>query len=103
MSSPQPTLIKFRDALKDYEVDWTVWLNNDTIVESTWTPDDSGIIVEQELCTFTDTTTTVWLSSGPQVPEGASPAYVRCKAINHISTLGGRQEDFALYVNVKEP
>lgn len=100
MSSP---LWKFVDAVKDYQVDWTDWLNNDTIIESTWTPDDSGLVVEQELCMFTDTTAIVWLSGGPVVPEGDSPSYVRCKAVNHISTLGGRQEDFALYVNVKQP
>lgn len=100
MSSP---LVKFRDAVKPYEVDWSVWLVNDTIIESTWTADDSGIIVEQELCSFTDTTTTVWLSGGPTIPEGSSPAYLRCKVVNHISTLGGLQEDYALYVNVKEP
>jgi hypothetical protein len=103
MSSPQPTLWKFIDAVKPYEVNWGPWLVNDTIIESTWTPDDSGIVVEQELCSFTDTTTMVWLSGGPTIPEGDSPAYMRCKVINHISTLGGLQEDFVLYVNVKSP
>lgn len=90
---------KLSDARTDYEVDWSGWLHGDSIIESTWTPDDSGLVVHS--ASHTATTTTVWLYGGPVVPEGASPAYARCKVVNHISTSAGRQEDYTLHFNVR--
>jgi hypothetical protein len=95
MSGP---FIKFTDAVKDYEVDWTAWLDDDVITASTWTPDDSGIVVQS--MSHTATTTTVWLSGGPATTDGNA---VRCVVINHITTTGGRQEDYILNIDVRSP
>jgi hypothetical protein len=97
-SRPTP---KPADALLDFAVDWAPWLERgDSIIESTWTPDDSGLVVVKD--SFTATMTVVWLSGGPVVPEGASPACVRCKVVNHVLTDGGRQDSFVLVIDVTQ-
>lgn len=78
------------NARLDWTIDWTPWLlPGDIIVASTWTL-DSGLTTD--LSAFTDTTTTVWLTSGT-----AGRSY---KAVNHITTSGGREDDRTLLIRV---
>lgn len=51
------------DDVLDYKVDWTLWLNGDTIVTAVFTVSaSSGLIITQEDATAK--TATVWLSGG---------------------------------------
>lgn len=50
-------------AILDYSIDWSDFLTGgDTIVSSTWSTSDIGIVVDSN--TYTTNTTTVWLSGG---------------------------------------
>lgn len=80
-------------AVKDYTLDWSAWLVDDTIVTSTWTPSDSNITVDSS--TKTLTTTTVWVSGG-----GAVGAYRR--VTNRIVTSAGRTEERSIEFKIKE-
>lgn len=70
------------NAVLDYSIDWSDWLDTDTISTSTWT-------VPTGLTKGTDTTsttvTTVWLSGGT-----AGTTY---EILNRITTAGGRTQD----------
>lgn len=80
------------NAVLDYMVDWTEWLDGDTIATSTWTV-PAGITKDSD--TDTDTTTTVWLSSGSLGN--------RYQLVNRITTAGGRTDDRSIFIDVKEP
>lgn len=73
------------DAVLDYQVDWTTWLNGDTISVSTWTV-ATGLT--QVSATNTTTTATVWLSGGT-VDQSYTVA-------NKIVTAGGARTSAAL-------
>lgn len=77
------------DSRLDYIVDWSDWLDSDTITASTWTP-ATGITVTTS--SNTTTTTTVWLSGGTL---GAT-----YKVVNHITTAAGRQDDRTLVIRM---
>lgn len=66
----------------DYNVDWSSWLNGDTLTSSSWTthPD-----VTTTNASFTGTITTVFLSGGT-----AGKTY---KVKNRITTSNGRTEE----------
>lgn len=80
------------DATLDYTIDWSAWLTtiNDTIITSTWDMADGPTWVDE---TFTDTTTTIWLSGGT---DGTLYAIS-----NTIATEGGRtnSRDFIVWVH----
>lgn len=75
------------DAVLDYTVDWSAWLDGDTISTSTWEADD-GITIDSD--TNTATTATVWLSGGTL---GAT-----YRITNHIVTAAGREDDRTITV-----
>lgn len=77
------------EARLDYMIDWSDWLDADTITESTWTP-ATGITVDSD--SNTTTTTTVWLSGGTL---GAT-----YKVVNHITTTAGREDDRTLILRM---
>lgn len=83
--------IKDPDATLDYQIDWSDWLDDDTIISSTWIV-DTGIV--NELDTFTDTATKVWLSGGV--------SQSRYEATNRITTGDGRIDDRTIRIKVKE-
>ena len=84
--------LKDVDAVLDFSIDWTsVFPTHDKIVASSWTADD-GLTVDDN--TFTDKTTTVWLSGGTK-----SGAY---NVVNHVTTLYGREDDRTIRVTVYE-
>ncbi len=90
------------DEKLDYMADWSQWLDcDDSIIESTWTTSDPGLVVDSS--SFTATSATVWLSGGPAFPPDAPVgAKIRCYAVNHITTDGGRQNSFVLVLDVKQ-
>jgi hypothetical protein len=81
------------DAVKDYVFDWgTKWLKpGDTIFLATVFPDD-GLTLDST--TKDDTTVTAWVSGGT-----AGQNYdLRC----HITTTGGRQDDWTFKIKVRQ-
>jgi hypothetical protein len=80
-----PTITKDPNAVLDYTLDWSDWLETDTIAASTWVV-DAGLTKDSD--SFTPTTTTVWLSGGT-----AGRVY---EALNRIVTAGGRTADRVL-------
>lgn len=79
------------NSVLDYEIDWTEWLDADTIATSTWTF-PAGLTKDSD--TNTTTTTTVWASGGT--------VGLRYAAVNRIVTAAGRTEDAELVFNVTD-
>lgn len=77
------------DAVLDYVMDWTNWLNGDIIISSSWTL-DAGIT--QAGTGMSGTQTVVWLSGGT-----VGTSY---QITNRITTQAGRTEDRTFQVNV---
>lgn len=76
-----PQWSKDPGANKDYTIDWTEWLNGDTVSASTWSV-PSGLTKGSS--SLTTLMTTVWLSGGV-----AGKTY---RVTNTIVTAGGRTE-----------
>ena len=85
------TFTKDPNAVLDYSVDWSRWLDGDTIATSVWTV-PAGLTKVSD--TNTTTKTTVWLSGGT-----ADQSYT---VTNRITTTGGRTEDRSFIVKVEE-
>lgn len=83
--------VKDPDAIKDYGFDWSAFLGTDTISTSTWIVD---VGLAKGTTGNTTTTTTVWLSGGT-----TGTTY---KAVNRITTAGGRTDDRTLQVYVTD-
>jgi len=79
------------DSLLDYQIDWTRWLDGDTISASTWTANGDIEIVRNS---NTATATTVWLTGGV--------VGTNYRLTNHIITAAGRAEDRTITVKVRE-
>jgi len=77
------------NAVIDFKINWSDWLNGDTISTSTWTV-ESGITQDSE--SETTTTTTVWLSGGT--------AGLTYTVTNRIVTAAGRTDDRSIAVKV---
>lgn len=86
-----PKFTKDPEAVLDYVVDWSDWLEADTISASSWDA-PTGITVVTD--TNTTTTATVWLSGGT-VGE-------RYELTNEIVTDGGRTDDRTIAILVKQ-
>lgn len=86
------TFIKDPDAVKDYEIDWTAWLDGDTIATSLWLTDAPSVGIGTK--TASDTTTTVWISGGI--------LGTTVEVTNRITTAGGRTEDRTLTFTILE-
>lgn len=76
----------------DYPFDWSTALGTDPIQTSQFIA-DSGFMVESDAI-LDDSHTVVWLSGGTRNK--------RYAVTNHILTVGGREEDWTIYVLVKE-
>lgn len=85
------TFTKDPNAVLDYSVDWTKWLDGDTIATSAWTV-PAGLTKVSDANTTTKTT--AWLSGGT-----ADQSYT---VTNRITTSGGRTEDRSFIVKVEE-
>lgn len=76
-------------AVLDYQIDWSDWLDDDTISTSTWTV-PAGIT--EESSSNTTTTSTIWLSGGT-----AGQTYT---LVNKIITASGRTDERSITINV---
>lgn len=76
----------------DYPFDWSTNLAGDTIQTSQFSA-DSGIVVESDAI-LDSSHTVVWLSGGTRNK--------RYAVTNHVLTISGREEDWTIYVLVKE-
>jgi hypothetical protein len=85
------TFTKDPNALLDYTVDWTDWLDTDTIATSSFVA-TAGLTISSS--SNTTKKAVVWLSGGQ-----AGTVYT---VTNHITTAGGRQDDRSFTVRVKE-
>lgn len=85
------TYIKDPQAVLDYKIDWSEWLDTDAISDSSWSTADTGITIDSD--EFNTTETVVWLSSGT-----VGTTYT---LTNHITTTGGRQDDRSIKIKVK--
>jgi hypothetical protein len=85
------TYIKDPNAILDYTVDWTRWLNGDIIATSSWTV-PAGLTAVSD--THTTKAATVWLSGG-----AVGETYT---ITNRITTTGGRTEDRSFDVKIAE-
>jgi len=79
------------DATVDFTVDWTDWLESDTLSTGTWVVPAGITNVSSQYTTVKDT---VFLSGGT-----VNNTYA---IINRISTAGGKTNDQTIYVLVKE-
>jgi hypothetical protein len=80
-------------AVLDYTINWSDWLDGDTISTSTWTA-ESGITVEASPApSFTTTTTTIWLSGGT-----LGTVY---RITNHVVTAATREDDRTFTVKIE--
>lgn len=84
------TYVKDPEAVLDYGLDWSAWLNGDTIAASSWTV-PTGIVMDSH--SYDTTHTTVWLSGGTL---GATYALT-----NRITTAGGRTDDRTIRVTLR--
>ena len=83
--------IKDPNSTLDYVVDWSAWLETDTIAAVTWTV-PAGITQTTSL--FSPTTATIWLSGGT-----AKAIYlIGCR----ITSTAGRIEDNSFEILVVE-
>ena len=82
------------EAVLDYSIDWTDWLDGDAIATSTWiAPTETGsptVVASSN----TSKIATVWLSGGTV---GANYTVT-----NRITTAGGRTEDRSITIRVRE-
>jgi hypothetical protein len=79
------------NAILDYSIDWSDWLDTDEISTSTWTV-PTGITKTSE--SNTTTVATIWLSGGT-----AGTTYT---LLDRITTTGGRTMDQTFKIYVKE-
>lgn len=83
--------LKDPEAVLDYQVDWSEWLDGDTISNSDWTV-PTGI--ERDSDDRDSTTATIWLSGGT-----AGEWY---SVVNRIQTAGGRTDDRTIMIKVED-
>ena len=87
------TFTKDPDATLDYQINWAAWLaDDDTISNSSFISNSDDITVESS--SFTDTTSTVWLSGGQ-----AGSSY---EITNRITTTLGRIDDRTIKIKCKD-
>jgi hypothetical protein len=81
--------LKDPDDILDYSIDWSNWLETDTILTSTWIL-PTGISKIND--SHSSTITIIWLSGGT-----AGETY---EILNRITTAGGRTKDKTIRLKV---
>lgn len=84
------TWTKDPDAVLDYTLDWSEWLDSDTISSAAWAA-PTGITIDST--TTTTTLSAVWLSGGTH----GTDYDVRCRVV----TAGGRTDDRTIRLQVR--
>lgn len=82
--------VKDPQAILDYSVDWTLWLDDDTISASAWVV-SAGLVVTSQV--ETTKVATVWISSGT-----AGQTY---SVTNRITTASGRVDERTFSIIVR--
>lgn len=82
-------MLKDPHATLDYSVEWSQWLDGDTIITSSWTV-TTGLNNTSE--STTTTKATVWLSGG-----SIGGVY---SAVNTITTASGRTDERTITISV---
>lgn len=90
-ATPVATFIKDPDAILDYALNWTKWLEGDTISTGVWTVDPGITIASQSV---SGGIVTMFLQGGTD----ATTYNARCR----ITTTGGRTDDRTIQIQVKE-
>lgn len=75
----------------DYSIDWSDWLQEDTLLTAVWTIPD-GLTKESE--EHTSTFALVWISGG------TAGANYTCTCV--ITTAGGRTDERSIIISVRE-
>lgn len=86
------TFIKDPDAVLDYSIEWSKWLDGDQIQESEWFVSDQEVEASEE--SNTATRSTVWLAGGI-----VGQSYT---VTNRIATFGGRPDDRSFVIQVQD-
>lgn len=86
------SFLKDPDATLDYAIDWSDWLDGDTIADSSWTASDGITIADDPAPSHTTTVATVWLSGGT-----LGGMY---DVTNRITTAAGRIADRTIVIRV---
>lgn len=81
---------KNQEARLDFSLDWSAWLETDTIQGATWEVDVSGLTINDE--THTDTVSTIWVEGGT-----VGSVYI---LYNEITTVGGRIDGRSIQITV---
>lgn len=90
-ATPIAVFIKDPDAILDYALNWTKWLEGDTISVGTWTIDAGPTIASQSV---SGGIVTMFLTGGA---DGVSYS-ARCR----VTTVGGRTDDRTIQIQVRE-
>lgn len=85
------SFIKDPDAVLDYKIDWSTWLDDDSITLSEWASNSAEITIDDS--ENTDTESIVWLSGGL-----VGKTYV---LTNHITTMYGREDDRSIKIKIE--
>jgi hypothetical protein len=80
------------DEVLDYVLDWSARLDGDTIATSIWIVDEA---LTKDSDSFTDSTTTIWLSGG------TAPARA-LQLTNRVTTAGGRTKDQTVTLDIAQ-
>lgn len=83
------TFKKDPQEILDYTVDWSLWLNTDTISSASWTVEPG---ITSVLETKTTTAVTIWLSGGT-----LGTSYT---AASRIITVGGRTAERTIVIHI---
>jgi hypothetical protein len=86
-----PTFTKDPEAILDYYIQWSTWLDGDTISTSEWTVPD-GITEDSDAKTSAGLIT-IWLSGGA--------LDANYQLVNHIVTAAGREEDQTITIAMR--
>lgn len=91
MRAPVDVPVKAPNAIKPYNLDWSQYLNGDTIATSTWPEYDAGINKDSE--TRVGAVTTVWVSGG-----AVGGKY---RFVNRIVTAAGITDEQTIVIPVE--
>lgn len=84
--------VKDPQATLDYAVDWTDWLNGDTLLSSSWDVPE-GLAKEADAFTAAGVAT-VWLSGGD---DGTT-----YRLTNHVVTAGNRTDERTFTIDLRD-
>lgn len=90
-ATPIAVFVKDPDAVLDYALNWTKWLEGDSLVSGTWTIDAGPTIASQNV---SGGIVTMWLSGGTDATTYAA----RCRVV----TTAGRTDDRTIQIQVRE-